>query len=78
MKLNEYEITYPNYCRMCLGWGMFTRLSQSVYLKNCKCLINGCCPRCGKHSLDILSTCSECKWQRDDNNRGLPMSTLPF
>ncbi len=73
----EYEVTYPNYCRKCQGWGVFKTLSPNIYLWDCEeCITKGFCPRCGESAIDNLGICTKCGWHRDDSNRGLPGSNI--
>lgn len=61
MELNEYLVKYPNYCRKCKGWGMFT--PHMAPFHDCEeCVENEICARCGTHPLDEMNHCSSCGW----------------
>jgi len=70
----EYERTYPKYCKDCKGKGGHITFSPDVYFWECeKCVKQNICPRCGEQTLDEMQKCSDCGWDRCDNEqRGLP------
>jgi hypothetical protein len=76
MTLEEYVPTYPNYCRICKGWGVFKGFTPGLHIEDCSsCLGKDTCPRCAGETLDVgLYECSRCHWNRDDKARGLPGS----
>ena len=76
MNQTEFEKNYPGYCRKCKGWGMCKSLSPNIQILDCECFKEGHCPRCGENQLDTLRICSNCGWNPDDANRGLPGSRV--
>jgi len=72
----EYERTYPNYCKSCKGWGSHIGISPDIWFQDCECVEERRCPRCGaKDALDNMYKCTECGWDVCGDDRGLPGGT---
>jgi hypothetical protein len=68
----EYIAAFPGYCRECEGWGVLKMLSSHVTFRDCACVAEDNCPRCGASPLDDLRVCSACQWHMDEKERGIP------
>lgn len=72
MNKEQYESNYPNYCRTCSGKGVLN--SSAPFFNDCKdCLEKKHCPQCGEYAPVDTCICAKCGWNRDDQDRGLPL-----
>lgn len=73
MDRGEYEERYQNYCRSCKGWGIHIGIRPDINIKDCECMKQGRCPRCGSEkALNNMYKCGVCGWDVCDDERGLP------
>jgi hypothetical protein len=78
MTPEQYSAAYPGYCRVCKGWGLHKGFKPNVWLKDCDCVQDGRCPRCGRQSdgFELSRQCVKCEWNLDDKERELPGSQV--
>lgn len=78
MTPEEYTERYPNHCKKCRGWGVFSwveyhdgpKYPGELMTDDCDdCTAVGCCPRCLLPVMDNSSgkySCNYCNWQEGD------------
>jgi ribosomal protein L37E len=76
MTPEQYVVSYPGYCRICEGRGLHKGFKPNIWFKDCDCVQEGRCPRCGIQGAEFERSreCAACGWNMDDKERGLPGS----